>query len=312
MPDSVFEDIDADFSDKGYMKQPIFEKWLKKFDNDMRRQRRHVALLIDSAGAHNDCEVGLSHITVIRLPPGTTSLTQPLDAGIIRSFKALYSQEMLEVVARIRMKAKSAKVSIPNAKLWPCFARAWKRVTPGCIRNCFAQVPVIDPEKKHQLYVLGIDSEAQIVRLQEELIERYKADKDVIAKQKDVGVLNYLFMNYCEGPSETTIEAIRKVMNSDKHRHRFIQHTENDIGYEGDDCNNNEDDNVSDQDYEPSESAQSSDQSPPHNQENKSPPSSPLRPECDELSAEEATEILNQFLQAEDDPALKNRSGSVH
>ncbi|KZZ89581.1 DDE superfamily endonuclease, CENP-B-like protein [Ascosphaera apis ARSEF 7405] len=76
---------------KAWMTASIFEEWLRWFDTRMRR--RKVLLLLDNFSAHtlavsNLCEKGeLRNTHVVFLPPNTTSIYQPLDQGIIASFK---------------------------------------------------------------------------------------------------------------------------------------------------------------------------------------------------------------------------------
>lgn len=52
------------------------------------RERRKVLLLLDNFSGHY-CDIELKNITIIFLPEKTTSKTQPMDAGIIRAFKAI-------------------------------------------------------------------------------------------------------------------------------------------------------------------------------------------------------------------------------
>ena len=55
-----------------------------------------VALLIDGFSGHNNAFVDpLGQVQVIKLPPNTTSVLQPLDAGIISAFKAHYKGKLL-------------------------------------------------------------------------------------------------------------------------------------------------------------------------------------------------------------------------
>jgi len=54
----------------------------------MRRANRNILLLIDNAPTHNLLNsLNLTNVTIHCLPPNTTSHLQPLDAGIIHSFK---------------------------------------------------------------------------------------------------------------------------------------------------------------------------------------------------------------------------------
>ncbi|ORY96105.1 hypothetical protein BCR41DRAFT_402135 [Lobosporangium transversale] len=62
-----------------------------------------------------------------------------------------------------------------------------------------------------------------------------------ITKQKDIGVLNYLTMNYCEGPTESILDAVKMITTSEKHKHRFVPYNEDDIVYEDDNLDDDED-----------------------------------------------------------------------
>ena len=85
---------------KAWMTSAIFEQWLKEFDSKMRRRNRNVILLLDNAPCHP--EISLSNVKLLFLPPNTTSHTQPLDQGIIQSFKLQYRKRVLRsLVARM-------------------------------------------------------------------------------------------------------------------------------------------------------------------------------------------------------------------
>ena len=91
------------------MRSDIFGEWLEYINSGFRAQNRKVLLLIDNASSHfnpdehnnqvteqaND-NLNLSHIRVHFLPPNTTAHLQPMDAGIIKSFKAIYKQHYIQ------------------------------------------------------------------------------------------------------------------------------------------------------------------------------------------------------------------------
>ncbi|XP_070591828.1 tigger transposable element-derived protein 1-like [Erythrolamprus reginae] len=54
-----------------------------------------VLLLMDNAGGHDDLAHEHAGVQVEFLPPNTTSLIQPMDQGVIRAFKALYTRNSL-------------------------------------------------------------------------------------------------------------------------------------------------------------------------------------------------------------------------
>jgi len=89
---------------KAWMRSDIFGEWLEYINNGFRIQNRKVLLLIDNASSHfnpdehnteQDDNLNLSHIRVHFLPPNTTAHLQPMDAGIIKSFKAIYKQHYI-------------------------------------------------------------------------------------------------------------------------------------------------------------------------------------------------------------------------
>jgi DDE superfamily endonuclease len=88
------------------MRSDIFGEWLERINSRFQAQNRKVLLLIDNASSHfnpderNDQEatndnLNLSHVRVHFLPPNTTAHLQPMDAGIIKSFKAIYKQHYI-------------------------------------------------------------------------------------------------------------------------------------------------------------------------------------------------------------------------
>ncbi|XP_070605228.1 tigger transposable element-derived protein 1-like [Erythrolamprus reginae] len=54
-----------------------------------------VLLLMDNAGGHDHLDHEHDGVQVEFLPPNTTSLIQPMDQGVIRAFKALYTRNSL-------------------------------------------------------------------------------------------------------------------------------------------------------------------------------------------------------------------------
>ena len=68
----------------------IFEQWISKFKKIWADRNEHVFLLIFNAGGHNlSFEVleKLKYVKIEYLLPNKTSVLQPLDAGIIKTFK---------------------------------------------------------------------------------------------------------------------------------------------------------------------------------------------------------------------------------
>jgi hypothetical protein len=62
---------------------------IRKWKNELRRKHRRILLLADNCPAHPHIQ-DLSDIKLVFLQPDTTSVLQPMDMGIIRSFKGYF------------------------------------------------------------------------------------------------------------------------------------------------------------------------------------------------------------------------------
>ncbi len=69
---------------KSWMIAKIFEQWLRGLDRTMELKGRKIALLVNNCPSH--CRVpGLKAVQLFFLPPNSTAVVQPMDAGVIRS-----------------------------------------------------------------------------------------------------------------------------------------------------------------------------------------------------------------------------------
>ncbi|KAE8278051.1 Tigger transposable element-derived protein 1 [Larimichthys crocea] len=90
------------YNSKAWMTKALSQDWFKHcFIPEVKRYLRgkgldfKVLLLADNAGGHAD-DLSYDGVKIEFLPPNTTSLIQPMDQGIIRAFKALYTRNMLQ------------------------------------------------------------------------------------------------------------------------------------------------------------------------------------------------------------------------
>ncbi|XP_065654846.1 tigger transposable element-derived protein 4-like [Hydra vulgaris] len=74
---------------KSWMLAKLFDKWVQDIDLKFSFQKRKIALTVDNSFAHPNVQK-LDRVELIFLPPNTTSISQPMDQGIIRSLKAKY------------------------------------------------------------------------------------------------------------------------------------------------------------------------------------------------------------------------------
>lgn len=103
----------------------------------MASAQRKIALLVDSAPLHFPIE--LSHIKLVRLPPKGLHRSQPFEAGVMKTFKALYRKSHLSFAVDQAEEGRTRifDVSLTRALHW--VKQAWLDVSADLIRNCWAR-----------------------------------------------------------------------------------------------------------------------------------------------------------------------------
>ena len=127
-------------SQKSWMSAKIFTDWLTSMNDQFLQQNRKVLLLLDNAPVHLN-DIALLNIELLFLPKNTTSLLQPCDQGIIRSFKAKYRSNFN---ADIALRSEDSDIEYVDlikdynlAKTIPLISHAWQSVGSDVIKNCF-------------------------------------------------------------------------------------------------------------------------------------------------------------------------------
>ncbi|CAG8640960.1 12350_t:CDS:2 [Cetraspora pellucida] len=88
---------------------------------------RKIILLVDNAKCHSSSNLNLHNITIHYLPPNTTSRIQPLDAGIIMSFKRRYRSYFIKWLLDQYESKKDDKLNVLDAIKF--IVRAWREVS---------------------------------------------------------------------------------------------------------------------------------------------------------------------------------------
>lgn len=123
---------------KAWMTGELFAEYLRWFNQLMRLQNRKVALVVDNCPAHVQIPAAkIPHVDLIFLPPNVTSVVQPMDAGIIRTLKALYKRSLLQNVFTegIWDIEKLPKPTVLQALRW--LVHAWAAVSKDTVLNCW-------------------------------------------------------------------------------------------------------------------------------------------------------------------------------
>lgn len=122
-----------------WMTTAFFAKYLSDWNKDLAKQNRNVLVFIDNCPAHPQ-NMRFSNITVKFLPKNTTSVLQPMDMGVIRSFKAFYRRQIVQRIVQELVEENACSADDVKITLWQALKYmkiAWDTVTPTTIKNCF-------------------------------------------------------------------------------------------------------------------------------------------------------------------------------
>ncbi|XP_070174280.1 tigger transposable element-derived protein 4-like [Littorina saxatilis] len=120
---------------RAWMDSALFTSWVNKLDQKMAIRGRKIALIMDNCPAHPTVPA-LKATKVIFLPPNTTSVTQPMDQGIIQNLKVHYRHLYVKRGLLPAVEKKEAVIWT----LLDCMSAlkdAWTKVKPSTVANCF-------------------------------------------------------------------------------------------------------------------------------------------------------------------------------
>ena len=153
-----------------WMDGNFFREWVRQLENKFVAKGRKIVLIIDNCPAHPKID-NLQAVELIFLPPNTTSKTQPMDQGVIRSLKAHYRAKVVKQ-ASIDGKKRIPSINILNAM--SLLVDAWDRVTAATITNCFRKAGI--SKENHQQSLDDADDPFQALACEiEELRARDEA-----------------------------------------------------------------------------------------------------------------------------------------
>ncbi len=125
----------------------IWNEYIKKLNNRIRRQNQNILLLIDNALTHALYETTyLTNITIKYLPSNTTSHLQPYDQGIINIFKSQYWKLYLQNQVKAFNKFHEfgiEPVEIDINKYIKYVAYTWNNVTSATIEYCWTKADIL-------------------------------------------------------------------------------------------------------------------------------------------------------------------------
>lgn len=158
------------------MTRVIFEDWLKKLNSKMKRNKRFILLFLDNCSAHSKLST-YSNIRIEFLPPNTTSKLQPLDQGIIRSFKRFYRTEIVRFLIDCLKNGKEPKIKLLMAMKYA--RKAWLSVSEETVKNCFRKSHFLKDEFQETEPAIPDPDEWQVFRKTVSFEEYVSVDDNV-------------------------------------------------------------------------------------------------------------------------------------
>jgi predicted unusual protein kinase regulating ubiquinone biosynthesis (AarF/ABC1/UbiB family) len=186
---------------------------------------RKVILLLDNFSGH-ELGVqkvggldGLENVKIRWLPPNTTSQWQPLDQGIIASFKLHYRRQWVDYILRTLQTDKDPNKTVNLLKAIQWTRVAWNDcVTNITIQRCFIKSTVVN--KPVEVEVREVDEIADQEALQAQMAQ-ISGVQDLLTVEEFVNPL----AEEIEDLDEDIMEAIIET---------YSQGQEDDVGEEGD------------------------------------------------------------------------------
>jgi DDE superfamily endonuclease/Fission yeast centromere protein N-terminal domain/Tc5 transposase DNA-binding domain len=133
----------------------ICEEYLQWLNNKMRGEGRKVLLIMDNFSGHElgvhlvGGLIALSNVRIAWLPPNTTSYWQPMDQGIIASFKVQYRRQWVAFMLREYEKGRDPNKTVTLLKAIQWYRVAWEQgVMQETIRRCWIKSTLINPTEQ--------------------------------------------------------------------------------------------------------------------------------------------------------------------
>jgi hypothetical protein len=176
-------------------------------------------LQVDNADGHNislDLKNKLTNVELHFMPPNTTSVLQPCDQGIIKTFKLYYSKILVKYLLELSENEKeftplTASQAIININ------KAWRQVSQSTIVNCWRKADILD--NKSIDYSIDLNNFELDIFFTEEIrkatvdyvkaLEKYRKD---YVELEEVDHLDYDFEKYlnCDNDVQTSIDMTNK------------------------------------------------------------------------------------------------------
>lgn len=174
-----------------WMNSTLFADWLREIDSSMRKSSRNILLFLDNAPCH-PIDVSLSHVKLVFFPPNTTSVVQPLDQGIIRSFKCFYRQLLVKhIIAQCTTARNCDQISVTALDACRWIDLAWNKVTVTIVSNCFLKAgfsQVSSDQQSPNVHALSVDEDESALKQLDDLLSHIAVNDERMSAAELVSI----------------------------------------------------------------------------------------------------------------------------
>ncbi|CCO35660.1 Tigger transposable element-derived protein 6 OS=Homo sapiens GN=TIGD6 PE=2 SV=2 [Rhizoctonia solani AG-1 IB] len=134
-----------------WMTAELFDGYLATVNSWAQHENRHLLLIVDNASSHKHTPDKYSHIKVAYLPPNLTSHIQPMDAGIIKSFKTNYRKLLNEHALDLDARGVANPYRVNQLESMQMLTCAWDGVLETTIQNCWRHTGILPKDDSEEL-----------------------------------------------------------------------------------------------------------------------------------------------------------------
>ncbi|GBC36913.2 tigger transposable element-derived protein 6-like [Rhizophagus irregularis DAOM 181602=DAOM 197198] len=131
---------------KAWMITSLFQEWIQEFDHQvgLKHQGQRVLLFLDNCSSHKLDGLTLRYTDVHFLPSNTTSKIQPIDAGVIMSFKRHYRHSHVRLLLRyVEAGNRAEDLRMDILQTIRFIIQAWGEINPEVVRNCWWHTKIL-------------------------------------------------------------------------------------------------------------------------------------------------------------------------
>lgn len=177
---------------KAWMTSKLFSEWLQNLDNDMKKKKKKIALLVDNCTAHSLIPK-LQNIEIVFFPANCTSILQPLDMGIIKCFKGYYRKRLVDsALVNIENKVENPLKGVNIKEACDNIAGSWWEVTEKTISNCWRKAGISLVEDDDRLEIQEKNDVSDEVQCAKNLERSVAHLEERTAKKFEISVEDYL------------------------------------------------------------------------------------------------------------------------